>query len=388
MKKVVCSNLYTLPFFYNDKGSDKMSTTSYGYINPFALSFISMKIRYNDYDNSIEDLNYVTPNDSVNVFINFESVLNNLSMIKDIDNKLLLERNHSYILESEAINLCAHYKKFFRGNNLPTNVFLYYTNLNSSEFINCKYNDEYRSYYFNKYLQNPKFLLLGNSLIDKIIPRLQKIMEFIPNVYFISVSNIESSLVPYIISKEYPNNKNFIISTDKYETQYQILDNFCMHYIRRSPFGTKIFNMFKKHIDDIFKDNPENELDTSLFKNPSFYSLLLSIMGDKMRSIEPIKGVGPKTLLKFLSSAIEKGEITNKTNSIEMLTKAFNEDQYSSIIDNFNCINIPQQYNELSQQNIFDIKNQIVDRFDFNSLIQLNREDYRDYPLMLPELTC
>ena len=74
------------------------------YNNPFSICFVLMKQRYNDYDNSIEKLNFVNRNDKINVFINFESVLSNLSMIKDIDNKLLLERNFPIILESEALN--------------------------------------------------------------------------------------------------------------------------------------------------------------------------------------------------------------------------------------------------------------------------------------------
>ena len=143
--------------------------------NPFSVSFTAMKLRYHDYDNSIESLNFLNPTDKVNVFINFESVLNNLSMMRDIDTKLLLERKFPTIFESEMINLCAHYKKFFRGNGLDTKVFLYYTDLSSPDFINYKYNDEYRSYYINKYLQNPKFQLLGNKLLDVIIPRVQKI---------------------------------------------------------------------------------------------------------------------------------------------------------------------------------------------------------------------
>ena len=174
-------------------------------------------------------------------------------MVKDIDSKLLLERNFPTILESEAINLCAHYKKFFRGNGLETNVFLYYTDLSSNEFPNSN-NDEYRSFYLNKYLNNPKFQLLGNKMVDVIIPRIQKIMEFIPNVYMIKSKNIEGSLIPLIIANEYSDHKNFIISTDRNDTQYQLINNFCMHYIKKSPFGAQIFNTFEKYICDLFKE--------------------------------------------------------------------------------------------------------------------------------------
>lgn len=363
--------------------------TNYNPNTPFSISFTAMKLRYHDYDNSIESLNFITPTDKVNVFINFESVLNNLSMLRDIDTKLLLERKFPTIFESEMINLCAHYKRFFRGNNLDTNVFLYYTDLTSPDFINFKYNDEYRSYYINKFLQNPKFQLLGNKLVDIIIPRVQTIMEFIPNVYFIQGSGLEGSLIPSIIAKEYPDRKNFIITSDKYETQYLLdKERFCVHYIKRAGAASGIFSTFEKYLTDLFKESHEEKSDSLLFSNPSFYSILLSSLGDKIRSIDPLKGIGVKTMMKFLSSGINNGLITKDIKSLDMILQILPDEYREQADKNFNCINLERQFGELSQKEIFNITNQIKDRSDYNSLLRLNQEDYRDYPLMLDALTC
>ena len=363
-------------------------SNNYGYTNPFSVCFTMMKLRYHDYDSSIEKLNFVSSNDKVNVFISFESVLNNLSMIKDLDNKLLLERNFPFILESEAINLCAHYKKFFKGNGLDTRVFLYSTDLGSENFKNFKYNDEYRSYFLNKYLQNPKFQLLGRKLMETSIPRIQRIMQFIPDVYFISGKDIEGSIIPYIIFKLDPSRKNFIISTDKYDTQY-LMNNkdFCVHYIKRSFTGSKVFFNFEKCISDIFNENCEKDTNADIFKNPYFYSTLLAGLGDKTRSIDPLKGYGCKTILKSLNNAITNGIIGKDTSTINIILNSFPEDCHERIMDNFYCTNIDRQYINLGNQDLFNIQSQIVDRFDYNSLLQLNREDYKEYPLMLPELT-
>ena len=43
--------------------------------------------------------------------------------------------------------------------------------------------------------------------------------------------------------------------------------------------------------------------------------------------------------------------------------------------------------NNLTEKDKFNIISQIVDRSDYNSLIELNKKDYIDFPLMLPELT-
>ena len=362
--------------------------SSYGYTNPFNVCFTSMKLRYTDYDSSIENLNFVSKDDKVNVFINMESVLNNLSTVSNIDNKLLLERNFPTILESEFINLCAHYKWFFRGNGLPTRVFLYYTDLSSSTFQNFKYNDEYRSFYINKYMINPKFQLLGNRLVDTIIPKVQKIMEFIPDVHFISATNIEGSLIPLIIANQDKSYKNFIISTDKYDTQYQLSPKrFCMHYIKRSPVGSSVLDRFDKTLSSIFKEKLESD-SVALLSNPSFYSTLIGATGDKLRSLDPLKGIGCKSVLKILTNAIDEKIITKDTTSIEMISKSFPEDQAEPAMENYNCISIASQYSDLSDKDTFSITNQIVNRFDHNSLIKLNETVYKDYPLMLQELTC
>ena len=362
---------------------------SYGYTNPFSVCFTSMKLRYHDYDTSIESLHFVNPTDSVNVFISFESVLNNLSTIQDIDNKLLLERDFPTILESEMINLCAHYRRFFRGNGLNTRVFLYYTDLSSEDFIEYKYNDEYRSFYTNKFLRNPKFQLLGHKLIDTIIPRVSKIMEYIPGVYFISGKNIEGSLIPWIMAKKYPESKNFIITTDKYESQYLFYPKeFCLHYIKKSKLSTSVIFQPDKYLADIFKEEHDTNPNFVLFQNPYFYNLIISSLGDKLRSIDSLKGVGCKTVSKYLLNGIENGKITQQTTQLELLKEVFPEEYRHDLISNFSCVSIVSHFNILTQQQIFDITNQVVDRSDYNSLIQLNQEEYRDYPLMLPELTC
>ena len=353
--------------------------------NPFSICFVLMKQRYNDYDNSIEKLNFVNRNDKINVFINFESVLSNLSMIKDIDNKLLLERNFPIILESEALNLCAHYKRFFVDNGLPTRVFLYYTDLESDNFTNFKYNDEFRSYYSNKYLRNPRFELLGTKMVNTIIPDLKKILEFIPNVNFISARNIDGSLIPYIIAQSDPSYKNFIITQDKYDSQYMLYNNkFCTHYLRR-PIGApaKVYTRLEDLIRALIGDDSAMDL----LINPAFYSMFVGVDGDKPRSIDPIKGVGMKTLVKYLNDAVSGGKLTKDTESINLIKEAIPSDIASDMGINFNCTNLESQYSDLSVDDIFKITNQITNRFDFSSLLELNSTRFKNYPLMLNELT-
>jgi hypothetical protein len=366
---------------------EKMST---GYINsPFSGSFTALKLRYKDYDQSIcEHTDFIHMDDKVNVFINFESVLNRLSLLQDIENKLLLERDFKIILEAEAVNLCAHYKRFFRQAGLPTRVFLYYTDLNSTEFSASKYNDEYRSFYLNKYTMNPKFQLLGGSLLKTIIPDIKKILEFIPDVHFISAHNIEGSLVPLIVAESDKTFKNFIITADMYDTQYQSFDNmFCTHIIKRMMNTTTVLDNLHKTIEYLFKDSEKNICNSEILLNPVYYTLVISTAGSKTRSIDPLKGIGYKTFLKYLASAIQNREITDTTQALESVVKTLPIDEPEQTVQNFKCMSLQEQFNDLTDDMKFSILNQIVNRFDYNSLMELNASRYVNYPLMLQELT-
>ena len=197
-----------------------MAVDTFESYDPISPVFNYFKIKYSDYDNDLTSLNILNPGDKVNVFISMESIYKNLSMVQDLEKKLLLYRDFKVSFISNVLNLVAHYKRFFRNNTLQPRMFIYQTDFMSDEFPEYKYNDEFRSYYLNKYNENTKYTYLTDNLKDEIIPELITYCQFIPGVYFITAKNIEGSLVPYIIGESDKAYKNFIISTDMYETQY------------------------------------------------------------------------------------------------------------------------------------------------------------------------
>ena len=113
-----------------------------------------------------------------------------------------LQRDFETILISNILNLAAHYKRFFISNGLDTKVYLYHTDFDSTEFNQCKYNEDYRMYYLCKYNNNPKFVYLTDALKATVLPEVKIYCEFIPNLYYISAKNIEGSLVPLVIAKK------------------------------------------------------------------------------------------------------------------------------------------------------------------------------------------
>lgn len=362
-----------------------------GYDNsfdPFSVCFNILKMRYKDYDESITSQNFLSPSDKVNVFINLETVFKHLSMIPDLEKKLILQRDFHEILVSNILNLIAHYKRFFVNNRLDTKVYIYNTDLLSDEFNQYKYNEDFRTYYLVKYNSNPKFLVLTDALKGDILPDVKLYCEFIPNVYYISAHNIEGSLVPYIIAKQTPERKNLIIGGELYDTQYSLLPNFLNHYIRKTFGVNTVECTVPGYIKDITKkDEDDVKKISEIFHSYSTYCSLISVLGDRIRSIDGITGVGPITLCKELNRGIEQHVITEDSINPVMIGDILHDnDLKKEFINNFYCSSILAMYDELTASQKLSVTSQIVDRIDINSIQLLNKTKFVNHPLLLEGL--
>lgn len=361
----------------------------YEITDPFSVCFNIMKIKYSDFDEYLTSAKFLQPTDKVNVFINLETVFKYLSMINDLEKKLVLQKNFPTILASNIINLAAHYKRFFVNNNLDTRVYLYNTDFNSDEFTQYKYNDDFRSYYLLKYNGNPKFVYLTDKLKESILPEVKTICDFIPRVYYISSNNIEGSIVPYIIGVDDKTRKNIIISGDFYDTQYSLIPNYFMSYIHSGVGYRSICNNIREYLKEITKKQ-NDELDSlcRTYSNYNMYCSFLSVMGDRMRSIDGISGVGPKILERYILQGLTRNEITLNTNNPSMIGSIFHDEEMKDeFVNNFYCVSVQNMYDELTTSNRLSILNQRKDRFDNQSLVRLNATRFYNYPLTLEALT-
>lgn len=358
------------------------------YTNPFSICFNMLKLRYSVYDESITSLGFLKPDDKINVFINLETVWKYLSTVKDLDRKLVLNRDFKTTMVSDIINIAAHYKEFFKNNGLDTKVYLYTTDFNSESenFNEAKYNEDFRSYYLNKYNTNPKFVLLTESLIETILPKVRTICDFIPDVYFISSKNIDGSLIPLVIGEEMNDRQNFIISGDRYETQYIFENRFTHHLFLRSYAASSLSCKIEEYLKAICKPTELKEEEIALYQNRSFYLLLLSSIGDKYRSVEGLSGIGFKTLTKMIQQGIQSKVITKDTESIELLQEIFTGTNKEYIVENFNSLNLRNSYQLLLDGDKKEILSQIVDRSDLNSLLSLNKTIFKNCELRIESL--
>jgi hypothetical protein len=237
-----------------------------------------------------------------------------------------------------------------------------------------------------KYNDNPKFVGFTEAFIDVVIPEVRTYCEFIPNVYYISSTNIEGSLIPIEIAKLDPSRKNIIISGDMYDTQYDLIPNFEMHMIHRGAGYAKIAWDIPGFIGIQTNKEKESVLGVSDIFNSNyyFYVSLLSMLGSRIRSVDGISGFGPYSLKKALMDGIKRNKIDEKSSNPELIATIFDdEDLQDEFINNFLCTSYVHMSNNLSKADELTIVNQIIDRSDVNTLQALNRTRFFNHPIKL-----
>lgn len=112
---------------------------------------------------------------------------------------------------STILNMCGHYKSFFKGLGVSTKIYLIFS-YNVCE-INRKFVAEYNSKFFKK--MNNKMISemveLNNNLLETICP-------FLPDIYFLKTEFESSVLIDHLIMTG-NENPNLIISKDIYPIQ-------------------------------------------------------------------------------------------------------------------------------------------------------------------------
>lgn len=345
----------------------------------------SLMLKWNLLDQHIHgSLLNIKPGDDVNVFINFESILRNLSVQKGLTSTLSFHKQKVVIeLESAIINLAASYRMYFQKEKCNTKIYFYHTNLGDDIQEMTVYNKYYRSFYHNRYLNNPQFRVMGDVLNKIIIPEVELIMSYIPGCYFIKSKTFDGSIIPQIISG-FSSAKNVIITADVFDTLYMFNPNFLTIYIKRRYQQFNVYSDVESTVQSIVKD--ASPFDLTLFNSEMYYRLLLSIKGSKIRNIRSAKGFGYAKFLMLLKQGVEKDIILKDFSSINSILELFPTAYQEDIKNAFQCTSIDTQYQLINDTDIDDIKSQIIDRIDMTSLEALNNKRFLEFPINLPGL--
>ena len=343
--------------------------------------FNLFKIKFTILDTLIsENCKDITPKSKVNVFINLEDVIKKLAN-SNIEDYLRIkdnERNIEFI--SNVLNLASHYRLFFSKNRLYSKIFLYINYPFGVIYKNRLINLDFRTYYENKYSKNPNHFVL-NDVLNNSLPLAKIITEYVEGVYLIFSDYIESSLTPYIITKDSNSNTvNFILTEDIYDYQY-VNHNFYLLQAKKeeSILVTKdnVFNILKAKMDV----NNDKSLDSR------YIPFILALLGNKKRNIQKIKGIGLSTIIKMVNKALDEQIISKDAFNINILANMLKPEFRKQLLDNFYCTDIETQYSMLNIKDTYTITSQVIDKFDNVTLKKINNEHFQLHPIQLMELT-
>jgi hypothetical protein len=340
----------------------------------------SLMLKWNMIDEHVRrSVLNIQPGDNVNVFINLECVLHNLSMYKGILTAVNFYKQKMVIeLESGILNLMASYKAYFRRLKCNVKMYFYITSLSDNQQQMSVYNKFYRNYYHNRYMQNPQFKPVGDLLNSTIIPEVELILSYIDKCYLLKADTFDGSIIPYIVSKFDD------ISGDIFDTLYMMEGNFLDIYIKRRFNNFGVYSTIDDTVRSIIKE--ESPFDISIFNSEMYYRLLLAIKGSKIRNIKAAKGFGYGKFMNILKDGLDKGIVLRDFGSIDSILELFPKQYQEDIKIAFICTNIETQYQLLSDTDISNIKSQIIDKVDDTSLNALNNKRFLDYPINLPSL--
>lgn len=145
----------------------------------------------------------------INVFIDLYSVMHQIFSRK---NRTII--NNISSITPSIINMCAHYRTFFRGLGVHTTFYLIYSN------NTCDINEKF-VYGYNKTFKEKSNIKLFKNITNDNFELLKILCPYLPDIFFIkSVRGYESSvIIADIIEKRCIGQPNLIISKDLYPIQ-------------------------------------------------------------------------------------------------------------------------------------------------------------------------
>lgn len=149
---------------------------------------------------------------------------------------------------STIINMCGHYRSFFKSLGVSTKIFLVFS-YNVCE-INKKFVAEYNSK-FSKKMDNKMIrdmVELNNVLLETLCP-------FLPDIHFLKTEFESSVLIDYLIRTKNDNNPNIIISKDIYPIQLTYLHDSTIYIKPKKLNGDDISVLVPTRDNINFVDN-------------------------------------------------------------------------------------------------------------------------------------
>lgn len=341
------------------------------------LYFNMFKIKYSKMDELLSDFIF-EKGEEVYIFINLECILKKLtSTITDRAN-VITGSKRNIILTSCVFNLISHYRYYFHKKSVCSKIFIYGPEAVDVNYLNKEYNKDYRT---KLMLLNTEETSSIGKMYEESIKMIKTMLTYVEGVNFITSGIIEPSVIPLVISNYFKTeeHKNFIVTDDRYE--YQYIKNY---FIILKPKLDKSILIDQVNVMDILKGKTQ----CKNIVNPdiNFLPFVISVLGDKYRNIEKIKGMGISTIYKEINIGIQENKITNDIDNINSLAYLIKQEFQNDFLINYMTTSVYEQFKKLSNVEIKYIINQIIDKHDGGYMKVINEKYFNEFPLNIEEI--
>lgn len=341
------------------------------------LHFNMFKIKYSKLDELLKDFTF-EKGEEVYIYINIESILKKLSSTIADRQNIINPSKRNLVLTSCVFNLVSHYRYYFHKKSICSRIFVYGPESIDVKYLNREYNKDYR---MKAVIMNTEETSSIAKTYEDSVKMIKTILNYIEGVYFITSGIIEPSIVPLVISKYFRTevNKNFLITDDRYEYQY-----IKEYFIILKPRMDKSQLIDSLNVMDILKSKTK----CNNIENPdiNFLPFIISVLGDKYRNIDKIKGLGVSRIYSSIEEGLKNNIITDDINNINSLACLIKEEFQNDFLINYMTTSIYEQYKKMSDVEEKYILNQIIDKHDGGYLKIVNEDHFYEYPLNIIEI--
>jgi hypothetical protein len=345
--------------------------------NVTELHFNMFKIKYSKLDELLKDFTF-EKGEEVYIYINIESILKKLSSTIADRQNIINPSKRNLVLTSCVFNLVSHYRYYFHKKSICSRIFVYGPESIDVKYLNREYNKDYR---MKAVIMNTEETSSIAKTYEDSVKMIKTILNYIEGVYFITSGIIEPSIVPLVISKYFRTevNKNFLITDDRYEYQY-----IKEYFIILKPRMDKSQLIDSINVMDILKSKTK----CNNIENPdiNFLPFIISVLGDKYRNIDKIKGLGVSRIYSSIEEGLKNNIITDDINNINSLACLIKEEFQNDFLINYMTTSIYEQYKKISDVEEKYILNQIIDKHDGGYLKIVNEDHFYEYPLNIIEI--
>lgn len=243
----------------------------------------------------------------LNIYIDLYSIL-----------KVLYKENEIYNIKDYStvssciVNMCAHYREFFRTRFKVETVF-YIVYGENCDYVNKKFYPEYNGK--NMYAMNNNKVV--KDMIFNNLELLKTLSPYLPDIHFINVGDMETGVVMYDLicrsEANRPDIPNMIITKDPFVYQLAARDNVIIVRPKKFNGVDSSYYINKYNLIDIYLKERKSTHRPNNIISPYLFSLILTLSSLKERNIKMLYNI--KTAINLIDKGISSYTLLNGYNT-------------------------------------------------------------------------